>query len=345
MKYTKKVIGALEKCYALSQVTVQGRECLLVAAEKHAPCQRFDLEGNLLDTVWEEPGGVMTMVPMPDRENMFLATHKFYSPNDSKEAMLVTASWEDGQWRITKLCDLPFVHRFDIFAKNGVNYLLACALKSGHEYKDDWRFPGTVYAGILPDDPRKGKVELRPVMEGLLRNHGYTRCSGGSGDRAVISCQSGVYLFTPPEELDGDWQIEQLIDEPTSDALLVDLDEDGIPELFTMGPFHGDQISIYRRENGRYQKVFDYPEKTPFLHAICAGEFYGTPVAVCGNREDKRELLCFLYDRENARYRWEQIDQGSGPANCLIFYRAGKPVILAANRETDEIAMYEVERD
>ena len=87
MKITKTVLGTLEKCYALSPLTVGGRDCLLVAAEKHAPCLRFDLEGNLLDTVWTEPGGVMTMVPVKD--GLFLATHQFYSPNDSAQAKLV----------------------------------------------------------------------------------------------------------------------------------------------------------------------------------------------------------------------------------------------------------------
>jgi len=46
---------------------VGGQERILVAAEKHDPCLLFDLEGNQVDQVWDEPGGVMTMVQVPGR--------------------------------------------------------------------------------------------------------------------------------------------------------------------------------------------------------------------------------------------------------------------------------------
>ena len=68
MRYVKQSVCSLEKCYALSTLVVQGKQHLLVAGEKHAPCYLLDLEGNLIDTVWEEPGGVMTMVAIPDRD-------------------------------------------------------------------------------------------------------------------------------------------------------------------------------------------------------------------------------------------------------------------------------------
>ncbi|MBQ9593709.1 MAG: hypothetical protein IJR36_07525, partial [Lachnospiraceae bacterium] len=117
MKVEKKVISNLNKCYSLSEVTVEGKHCFLVAAEKTDPCYLFAEDGTKLETVWTEPGGVMTMTPGPGADGQFLSTHKFYSPNDSKEAKIVIASEKpEGGWEIRTLCHVPFVHRFGILS-------------------------------------------------------------------------------------------------------------------------------------------------------------------------------------------------------------------------------------
>ena len=111
----KKSICELEKCYSIAPFQQNGEPRFLVAAEKHAPCYLFSENGEKLETVWTEPGGVMTMQQVPGREDQFLATHKFYSPNDSAEARIVIATrrGENG-WQIRTLVEAPFVHRFGI---------------------------------------------------------------------------------------------------------------------------------------------------------------------------------------------------------------------------------------
>lgn len=341
MRYMKQIISSLEKCYAVSPLNVDGRPCLLVAAEKRNPCYLFDLDGTRIDTVWEEPGGIMTMVPVPEQEGVFLATHKFYSPNDSAGAMLVCAADKGEGWQITKLIDLPFVHRFDIIPRNGVNYILACTLKSGHEYKNDWRFPGKLWTGVLDGDPSR-PLELTVLREGVTHNHGYTRYEKDGVASGIVSCDEGVYRVTPPETPEGEWQVELLLEEACSDAVLIDLDGDGEPELLTISPFHGNTISIWRRENGAYVQAYRYPEALPFLHAICGGTVYGRPTVYTGNREGDRLLLGFWYDGAKGEYTFEEVDRGCGPANCLLFERDGHPALLAANREIDEIAVYDI---
>ena len=342
MQYQKQIVTALEKCYAVSRLNAQGQSRLLVAAEKHGPCHLLSLTGETLDTVWTEPGGVMTMVPVPGMDSVFLATHKFYSPNDSAQAKLVCARRTGTEWQISTIAELPFVHRFDIFRCHGVNYVLACTLKTDHQYKNDWRFPGKLLVGILPEDPAQ-PLELEVLKEGLTHNHGYTRYEADGVTCGIVSCDEGVFQVTPPQHPGEQWRVERLLSQGASDAVQMDMDGDGVPELFTISPFHGDTIRIWHRDGETYRKVYQYPGKLPFLHAIYGGNVYGRPTVYVGNREGERLLLGFYYDGATGAYRYDLVDQGCGPANCLLFTRNGHPALLATNREIDEVAIYDIE--
>ena len=65
LNINKKVVGSLEKCYSLAKLNYQGKEHFLCAAEKVNNCYLISLEGKIEETVWEGPGGVMTMVQVP----------------------------------------------------------------------------------------------------------------------------------------------------------------------------------------------------------------------------------------------------------------------------------------
>lgn len=347
MKVTKKIIGELEKCYSLAKLQYNGAEHFLVAAEKVNKCMLFDLDGTYEETVWEQPGGVMTMLQVPGSNGQFLATHKFYSPNDSKEASIIIATPKGkDDWEIRKLVDLPFVHRFDILESNGKHYLIACALKSGHEFKGDWSMPGKVYAALLPEDlsafDEEHQLELTVIKEDMLKNHGYYRHADAQGQSSIVSCDSGVFRFYPPVEENGKWRIEQLIETPASDALLLDFDQDGEDELAVLSPFHGNELIIYKKKEGRFEKKYIYPENLDFLHAIFGGMICGKPTLIIGHREGERYLLAITCDADG-NYSVQEIDRGCGAANVLHIQNKGKDIIVAANREINEIAMYTLE--
>lgn len=348
MNVSKKVISNLTKCYSIAPLTYNEKNYILVAAEKVDRCLLFDLDGKLVDTVWEEPGGVMSMVQVPGSNGQFLATHKFYSPNDSKEAKIVTVTpTAKGHWEVKTLAVLPHVHRFDIVQRNGVNYLIACTLKSGHEYKDDWSMPGKVYAAVLPKDlgvfDEEHPLELTVIKENMLKNHGYYRIQENGVDTCLISADCGVFQFIPPETKGGKWEIKTLLETPASDAVLVDLDEDGEMEMAVLSPFHGDQISIYKKSNGVFEKIYDYEKKAEFTHALYGGDLCGKPAVVVGHRKSERNLLVFTYNQEAKRYQAEIIDEDCGPANVYYFVKDGKNVLISTNREIDEVAMYTFE--
>ena len=82
------------------------------------------------------------------------------------------------------------------------------------------------------------------IRENMLKNHGYYKVTEDGVEQCLISCDDGVYRFTPPESEEQDWTVEKLVDEAASDAVLVDLDRDGEKELILISPFHGGNIFI-----------------------------------------------------------------------------------------------------
>ena len=284
----------------------------------------------------------MTAVQLPGEDGTFLATQRMYSPNDCKDASIVLCWHEDGSWKIKTLLEMQGVHRFDVLTRGGIRYLIICTIKSDYDYENDWRFPGKVYACPLPEKmrtlPEDWRLPPEVLREGLLKNHGYSRHFLDDVQSSIVTSENGVFHFTPPASAGLPWEIEQLIAEPVSDALLLDLDGDGQEELLTLSPFHGDTLRILKRMDGRFEPVFVYDKKLPFLHAICAAEMEGRPLAVIGNREGDRDLMAVYYG--DGAYRVEVLDHDVGPANVCSFQRNGQTVLLAANREINEIAYY-----
>ena len=255
-------------------------------------------------------------------------------------------------------------------------------MKSAHAFKNDWTCPGRVYVAELPYDitgyNAENQLELTPLISGLYHNHGFTKVFGSSqieGEEegsayALVGTDNGVFKVVPPAVRGGNWETELMIEDATSDMLFEDFDGDGKRELLTLAPFHGAKLAVYKEDaalnepwfvaclghwlrdfiqpphepSKRHGKVWDYPAPMPFLHAIYTAEIDGKKIAVIGNREGKKELLAVYFDAEQGTYVTDELDRGAGPANVLYFNDNGKHKLLAANRETDEIALYEMEK-
>lgn len=352
MKVEKKVISNLNKCYSMTELNYQGEHCFLVAAEKHDPCYLFAEDGTQLETVWTKPGGVMTMAQVPGSNGQFLATHKFYSPNDSAEAKIVIAT-PNGKdnWEIRTLCHVPFVHRFGILNRGGVNYIIACSLKTGHEYKNDWRFAGACYGAELPSDLSpyndENPLKLSLLKDGMLKNHGYSLIKRGGHDAALVACEQGTFIFNPPAVRGAKWEVEMVSNIPSSDSVLMDFDGDGKLELGCISPFHGASLTIYHLdEHGNYVPQWKYnrPEaETEMIHATWTCQLLGKPTWIVGWRKGSKDTIAITWDAEAGTYNTEFIDQNTGCANALHFVnKDGQDVIVATNREIDEVALYTI---
>ena len=346
MKATKKVLGSLEKCYALTSYEYGDEKYVMIAAEKLDEIDVFTYEGEKVTSIYGGNGGVMTMQQDPGSDKL-LATQKFFSPNNSAEAMIIYFTREGEKWTPHKLCDLPFVHRFGVMTDHGKKYLIACSLKSAHAFKDDWTCPGRVWVAELPEDlttiTDENPLKLTPLLSGLYKNHGFARLVEDGKEYALVGTENGIYRVDPPRSEEGEWTCELLLETPTSDMLYMDFDGDGEKELLVLSPFHGDTVTIWKKDGETFRQVYEYPTKLPFIHAIWGKELNGVPYGFVGNRQEEMNLLAFYYDREAGKYVVDELDRGSGAANVMFYELNGEPKLLAANRETDEIAVYSLE--
>lgn len=347
MKLVRKNTYPLNKCYSINLVHFEGRDHIVVAAEKDDPCFLFDDKGNYEDTVWTPPGGTMSIVPWPGEEGVFLASRKMYSPNNASDAEIIVCRYlAKGKWDIRTLVKVPFVHRFDILSTGTKRYLIAATIKSGCAYTDDWSSPGQILAAELPEDITScGDISLSLVKSGLLKNHGYARCQDTEGDYSVISAENGVFAVHPPSGLSSEWTLDKLLDEPTSDIAFADMDGDGRVEMFTLSPFHGDTVRIFSQdESGRYVRSYEYPQKLEFVHSLWAGEVYGKPYAVIGHRKGtSRDLYGISY--AEGTYHFEVLDKDVGSTNVFRYRRGNTECMVSTNREINEIAFYDMVPD
>jgi len=339
MNISKKVIAELPVCYCVAPLLYKGEPHFLVASEQDHPCLLFDRDGDQVAQIWEKPGGTMSMVQIPGSDGAFLAIRGFYSPDRGKEAAIYLVWEEDGIWKNKVVAELPCLHRIDILTRDGTSWVIACCLKSGYEYDGDWRFPGKTWVCRLPDHLSDEGAKLPPfipLLDDMLENHGYSRDMQDGVMSGIVSCQSGTYRFTPPQE-GGEWTVEKICEDPASDAVLIDLDGCGQKELVTIRPFHGDTVAVYKLQDGQYRKVWEYEKRVPLAHAITAGMICGQPTAVIGHRNADRDLFFITYEDG---YKVTIADHDIGPTNAMMFRNRKENVLIAANREINEVAYY-----
>ena len=320
MQYSKKVIASMPKAYAIGMFEGEDARSFVVGVEKDGPIRRFALDGTPMEIVAEGPGGVMTIAQVPGRKDQLLATSEFFSPNFGADTAGIVS--------YTRAAD-------------GQLWLIACTIKGAcRKIKNDWLTPGAVYVAKLGEHLEAETVELTELSGCQLQNHGFW--TSADHTLALVSTAAGVFRYVPPATADGDWSVSCLIVQPTSDICVADFDGDGKGEILTLSAFHGDTLSVWHEgeTEDTYVKVWEDPEKRDFLHAIWSGEIYGEKCAVIGNRKAGRDL--FRVHFADGSYQLEMIDHDRGPANCWVFTDGDACRIIAANRETDEVALYDV---
>jgi len=337
----KQTLAKLNKVYAVSTIQLGGCIHFLAASEGHDRCLLFTSPDWEASVVWDGPGGCMSLVPVPEHEGALIAIQEFFPIFRSENAGIVYV--EVGKtitdpWHVKRVLDLPFAHRIAIVRVSKVFYLVAATLCGGKDFQDDWSKPGTVYVGPIPNNP-SDKWLLKPILKGISKNHGMHVTTLNKRQVVMISGKEGLFMLQVPENLSSRWECERLLEHEVSDVYSFDLDNDGISEIVTIEPFHGNSLVVYKNMSKKWQPVFE--TSMDFGHVVWAGRILGESAIIGGFRGGSKELFLLCPKAPDLKdFSRRTLDEGVGPTQIAVVHKQECDLILSANHGQNEVTLY-----
>ena len=340
MKIDKRFLATLNRCYSCNSIEVDGQTRILLATEGEGACLAWSgPDYTQSHTVWDGPGGTMSIVPIPGTNGEFLAVQKFFRMFDWEEAKVVhVRPLAGGGYAVTDILQLPYIHRFDLLTVGGRHYFIGCTLATTKTTKEDWSDPGKIWVGEYTG---AGPLQVSVLKDGLTKNHGYSRLVRDGAMYGLVTCEEGAFEVTPPQTPGGKWAVRQFMDWPISDISAIDIDGDGELEFATIEAFHGEHFRIYKKIDGVFKKFFEHPEITEFYHVVVGTTLAGKPVFIGGCRRGKQQLF-YVRATQTTPLELEAvvIEEGVGPSNAYVLHEKERDVLVSANREKAEAALY-----
>lgn len=341
MKIEKIHLDEITRCYCASHIDIDGKFYAFLGSENpESPCYSYtgaDFKDKEL--VWNDRGGCMSIIPFETRSGEFLAVNEFYLKVSPSKAKIVWGKKKANGWEIKDLFLLPYIHRFDIYHVDGVDYLILATIAKHKEFKEDWSLPGQIYVAKLPEDLNE-EINLELLVDGLYRNHGYCRGNNNGVVCGYFGSDQGLIRITPNLSENGKWTVEKILDGQIGEIALVDINNDGKEELMTIEPFHGNTIKVYKEVSGQYVVDYVYPNEIDFAHTLVGKPIRGVNSFVAGIRRIDAELFILQYlDNE---YQVTYVDKGQGPANVDVVNFDDYDLIISANHTANEAAIYKI---
>jgi hypothetical protein len=347
VKIEKRSLTFLESAYSISAGSFDEQTVVFVGSEgRGGETLMFRGPEWKLSKVAKGPGGNMGIIPMPSDSGIptsLLIIDGFFPifQSEGAGASLYSAGPDITQlWERRRVFDLPFLHRIDLVFPNGNPTVIAAALCGEKAFQDDWSSPGAVYAVKVEEESSHWDLG-EPILGGISKNHGMFVQRKKETERVFISGEEGILTIEVPHGNE-DWRSEKIMDIPTGDVVVSDLDGDGGEELVTIQPFHGDSACIYKQVGGAWQPVWQQSLK--FGHVAWAGKIRGRECIILGSRDGKKELSLHVM-RDPSRWKFDDpiiIDEGKGSANISVVSEPERDLVFASNVTMGEVALYEI---
>ncbi len=109
-------------------------------------------------------------------------------------------------------------------------------------------------------------------------------------------------------------------------------------------PFHGDEFKVFRPSGGVCRECYAYPVENDFCHTVIAATLRGRPVFVGGARKLRANLFVLLWNSETNSFDAQELDAGVGPSNAFMLNTPQRDILLSANRQLAQAAVYLFDR-
>lgn len=332
----KQVILTIEAVYTANAFRV-GPECYIGAGSETRPeVYLYNITSGSTSQVTGSPGGMMSFVPVPGRPDLFVSVMGLFPPFIGGEAGLFLHRRVEGGWQTMQALHLPFAHRCEILNRGGKNFLFAATVSTYKENPQDWSNPGALHLIELDDTPGAG-WESRIISNSITRHHGMTRTRINGIETICVSGREGIFYL---EQKSGeDWHIRPLFDREVSEMTFIDLDGDGLDELVTIEPFHGETLNVYKNTGKKWE--FRFSDSLSFGHGLSSGFIRQKPVIVAGNRSGSLALESFhVLDLKGGKFKRVMIEADAGPTQTQVFSAKAMDYILSANQRKNEVVLY-----
>lgn len=332
----KQVILEIEAVYTANAFSIGSEFYIGAGSETKPEVYLYDMRAGESSPVSGSPGGMMSFIPVPGNPNLFVSIMGLFPPFIGGEAGLFRHRRINGDWETDRALHLPFAHRCEILNLAGKNYLFAATVSTFKENPKDWSNPGELHLIELDDIP-DSIWESRVIDKSVTRNHGMTRTRINGTETICISGKEGIFFL---EQRPGDdWNLQPVFNKEVSEMTFIDLDGDGLDELVTIEPFHGETLNIYKNTGKKWELRIS--DSLSFGHGLSSGFIQQKPVIVVGNRSGSLALESFaVNDLAKGKYDRIVIENDAGPTQTQVFSMGDVDYILSANQRKNEVVLY-----
>ena len=351
MKVTKRTLASVEKVYSIgvvSSIKADGWPAFAAGSEGDGPLLLFEPPEYKAVEIADKPGGFMSVWAFERNGSNYAAASTDFKPGFKAENCRIIVYRLDGPSRgeCFEVGKLPFTHRVAVLDVGEQKCFLGSTLCSGKAFKQDWTQPGGIHLAIIPDKI-DSKWEFRQIVSGLSKNHGMDFAQLRKTERGgfLLSAMEGLFFMKIPDSADGRWEAETIAAGEHSDAFAYDWDGTGSAQIFAISPFHGNRLTIYRREPTGWMGTV-ISDDISMGHVCWAGNLLGEPGLLAGGRDGRKELRLYRKSGPQGRgFSCEIIDEGIGPTQIAVVDRGRDSAgLITAAHGVNEVRIYSLSR-